>query len=286
MENELIQVTQLPIIIEHLHSLKEEIEKRTDAAMNLVCVAETIQTVKSERTELNKLFLELEDKRKSAKSAVMAPYMEFEAVYKECVTEPFHKADEDLKQKISTVEAGIISTCREEMQEYFAELTAAEHLEWLTFDRLNLKIGVTEAKKKSHKALREQIAFFVCVISETVRSISEMDNPEELMVEYQKTLNLPNAIGVVADRHRRVEEQRKAREAWEEKQKAEREAVRRVESVLPPPVTITAPTTVSAPVEPPTAQEKQYKCTFTVHASKTQLMKLKEFLNMEGIRYE
>ena len=39
-------------------------------------------------------------------------------------------------------------------------------------------------------------------------------------------------------------------------------------------------------VQPPVEAEQVYKCTFTVHATKPQLRRLKEFLNQEGIRYE
>lgn len=57
-------------------------------------------------------------------------------------------------------------------------------------------------------------------------------------------------------------------------QAREAEAVAKVDAAAPPVV------------QPPVEAEQVYKCTFTVHATKPQLRRLKEFLNQEGIRYE
>lgn len=281
----LIQVTQLPIIEEHLWSMKEEVEKTTQEAMSLVCAPETIQSVKTARAELKKKFDSLEAQRKEVKSKIMGPYEKFEAVYRQCVTTPFMSADANLKEKISAVESGIISECEAEMVEYFLELTTAENLGWLKWDRMVLKIGLTEAKQKTHKKLRDQIASFVHGVSESVRSINEMDNPDELMIEYQKTLNLPNAIAVVSDRHRRLEEQRQQRAEWEAAQAAQEAAVQKVDAVLPH-----EPAPAPVPSSVPAEKEKVFACKFTVHGTKPQLVDFKKALiaycEERGIRYE
>ena len=61
--NEIIRITQLPVIEEQLRSMQEQVEKRTSEAMSLICTEETVQTVKKVRAELSSEFWELESQR-------------------------------------------------------------------------------------------------------------------------------------------------------------------------------------------------------------------------------
>lgn len=278
----LIHVVQLPVIEERLRSMKETVEQQTSAAMALVCNDENLEQVRAVRSDLNKIFASMEEQRKSVKKSIMGPYEAFEKVYKECVTEPFKRADADLKSKVSAVENGIKSDCETKMRQYFSELCAAEHVEWLKFEWVGLKIDLATARQKSHSKLREQIAGFVVGVAQAVNTISKMDDAEEIMVEYRKCLDMGRAIGIVQDRHQRVEEERQEAEARRAAQEAQDTAVQKVEAVAPPAV-FDPP--MAAPV-PQQENEKVYKCPFTVWGSKAQLKKLKEFMNQEGIRYE
>lgn len=275
--NELIRVVQLPVIEEQLRSVKSAVDARVADALSMVCSEDTIQAVKAERAELRKEFDELEDRRKAVKSSVMAPYIQFEAVYKECVSDAFNKADAELKRKIDDVEGEIKRRCEAELREYFDELCVAHHITFLRFEQSGVKLNMTSAKQKTPKKLREQLVQFVARVASDVDRISEMDDAEEIMVEYQKTLNAADAIGIVLDRHRRIQAQREAAQSREAARAAEAAAVQKVEAVAPP---------VEAPWEAATEPEKQFRCTFTVTATKPQLKRLKEFLNQEGIRYE
>ena len=73
----------------------------------------------------------------------------------------------------------------------------------------------------------------------------------------------------------RIEAEKEAQAAMEAARERERQAVDKVDAVAPP-----------VPVAPPAEQETVLRCAFTVYATKTQLRKLKKFLNQEGIRYE
>lgn len=272
---ELIRVTQLPVIEEHLRSLKASVEERTAQAMSLACTAETVTAVKATRADLNRAFAEYEAQRKAVKTAIMAPYERFEAVYQECVSAPFKRADADLRDKISSTEYEIKRRCEAELREYFDELCAAEHLDWLTFEQSGVKVDMASAKAKTPKKLREQLAAFVAGVARSVERISVMEHADELMVEFKKTLTLTLALETVEERHRRIEAEQAAKEARKAAQVREAEAVAKVEAAAPPTVQ-----------EPPKAPEKVFRCTFTVTATKPQLLKLKEFLMKEGIRYE
>lgn len=278
--NELIRVVQLPVIEERLRAMKEQVDARVRDALSLACTDETLSAVKTARADLRKEFDALEEQRKAVKKSVLGPYEQFESVYRECVSDTYNMADRELKGKISAVEDGIKSACEAELKAYFAELTAAEHVEWLTWDRLGLKVDLTSARKKSHTKLRDRVAEFVCGVAQSVETISNMEDAEEIMAEFRQCLSIGQAIGIVQERHQRIEAERRAAEERKAVMDAQRAAVERVEAVAPPSV-VAPPIEVSAPVS-----GEILCCSFTVHATREQLKKLKEFLNQEGIRYE
>jgi hypothetical protein len=278
----LIQVVQLPVIEERLRSMKEAVIDQTAAAMALVCNDETLAQVRAVRADLNKTFKDLEEQRKAVKMDIMGPYEAFEKVYKECIADIFKKADSDLKGKITAVEDGIKADCEAKMREYFYEISVAERVEWLEYERAGIKIDLATARQKSHAKLREQIAAFVVGVAQAVNTISKMEDADEIMAEYRQCLDMGRAIGIVQDRHQRIEEERQEAEARRAAQEAQAAAVQKVEAVAPH--TVLEPP-VASPV-PQQEDEKVYKCSFTVRATKAQLKRLKEFMNQEGIRYE
>ena len=270
----LIQVKQLPIIEEKLRSMKSEVDKRVEDALSLVCTEETIRSVKAVRADLNKEFQALEDQRKEVKKAVLGPYEQFEAVYKECVSDAYRWADLELKKKIADVETDLKKRCEDGLREYFAELCAAERVDFVRYEQAGIVVDMASAKQKTPKKLREKLADFVAGISRSMELISGMEDAEEIMVEFKRTLDAPAAIATIQERHCRIEAEKEAKAIREAQRAREAEAVARVEAAVPPVM------------EPPTEVEQVYKCTFTVHATKPQLRKLKEFLNQEGIQYE
>ena len=280
---ELIQVTQLPVIEEQLWRLKDHIIQVTKQATQMACTVETIQSVKDARTDLKKLFLELDTKRKDIKQQIAAPYDAFNKVFAECVAGPMTAADADLKKKIDAVENELKSTCEAQMKRYFDELCQAEHVKWLEWNRMGLTISLTDAKQKTHKKLQGTIAAFVVGVSQDAKAISQMENAAEIMAEYKRTLNLSAALDAVHDRHQRIEAEKATAANRQTVMEAESQVVRKVDEALPPPV-VQAP--VPAPAPAPAVSEKTCKATFTVHAPKSKLIKLVEFMKKEGIRYE
>lgn len=271
----LIVIKQLPIIEERLRTLSGEIGREVEDALSLACTDDTVRAVKKTRAELNRRFAELEEQRKAVKAAVLGPYEQFEAVYRECVSSPFQQADTELKGRIDAVEQEVRRQCEERLRDYFAELCAAERIDFLRFEQLGLKIGMAEARSKSANQLREQITSFVVKVSEDMSAISELEDAAEVMVEFKRTLDAARAIAAVQERRRQAEAEKAAQEAREAARAREAAAVEQVEAALPPPV-----------VEPPAAEEARYRCTFTVRATREQLKKLKEFMMQEGISYE
>lgn len=278
-----MQVIQSPVIQERLRSMKGAIEQEVSEALSLACTEDTIQTVKGKRAELRKLLDSLEAQRKAVKEAVMGPYNAFEAVYRECVSDALESADASLKVKIDDVEKEQKRRCEEGLRDYFSELRAVHHLDWLTYERAGVKVDMASAKAKTPSKLRKQLAEFVTKVNDGVNTISSMDNAEEIMVEFRECLDASKAIGIVLDRHRRIEEQKSAQEARTAAIEQEAEMVRRVEALAPP-----------AAVEPSSADKATIRVQLTLYPTKRQfeekiklvMRQLKEICDTEGIQYE
>lgn len=91
----------------------------------------------------NDCVVHYEAQRMAVKKAIMTPYEQFEAVYKECVSNPYKAADEALGKKIADVEAGIKQQKEDDVRTFFTELTSGFGLDWLKFEQLNLKVTLT-----------------------------------------------------------------------------------------------------------------------------------------------
>lgn len=269
--DDLIKVVQLPVIEERLKTLKDRWEQHAADAESMVCTEDAVPAVKAFRAEMRKEFDEVETLRKAVKKAVMEPYERFEAVYKDCVTHSYQKADKSLAGIICVVENDIKRRCEEGLKDYFYELTAVHHLEWLEYERAGIKIDMASAKAKRPERLRKQLREFVEAVRGSVDAIMKSDDAPEIMEEYKRSLSVAGAFSVVQERHRRIEQERAEQETRKVVLERETEAVRRFEALAPP-----------VQVEPP----KIYSCTFTVRTTMNKLKRLKDFLNMEGIEYE
>lgn len=283
-QTNLIQVIQLPIITEQLHTLKDKWEQYAADAKAMVCNEDTIQSVKKFRADINREFEQVEELRKTVKETVMRPYNDFESVYRECVTKPKETAEAELKIKVSETEEAIKKQCEDGLREYFTELCVAHHMEWLKYEQAGIRIDMASAKSKTPKKLREQLVQFVVRVAESVERINSLEYADEIMVEFQRTLDASVAIFTVQERHRRIEEQRLEKKSVEADKSAKEAAERKVEEsyqkYLKPPIEA---------IKPPYVDDSEIipLCTFTaVNATRSQLRKLKEFMNEEGIQYE
>lgn len=272
----LIQIVQLPIIKERLHFLKGYVDQQVSDAMAMVCTDDTVIYVKQIRAELNALFTEAENQRKAVKAAVMQPYLDFEAVYKECISAPFKRADDDLRLKIVAVETGLKKECENRLRLFFDELTQINGLDWLRFEQAGITITMADAKAKTQppKRLREQLENFVNRVAKDLDMILTLKNAGEILAGYKQALDVTDAIRTVEERHRQIERA--------EEEKALRDAVRAQETEARRKVETFAPATVE---ESPAVQEDLLTCAFTVTDTRDRLKLLKQFLDTNGYKY-
>ena len=275
MDNTLMKVTQLPVIEEHLMSRKEQTEQRVAEAMSLVCTDETLTSVKNIRAEMNREFADAETQRKAIKAAIMGKYDSFESVYRECIADPYKRADADLKAKIDATESEIKSRCEEMLLGYFRELCAVNEIDFLSFGQTGVKVDMASARAKTPKKLMEQIKLKVDGVAQDMKTIGTMgENAPEIMVEYKKNLDLSLAISVVNERHRRAEE--------------EREVVKR--HTVTPAARAAGDTVAAAPQVVPKRVEQaaveRLTVSFRVTDTRERLRLLKQFLVSNGYQYE
>lgn len=293
---QVITLRQLPIIEEHLQLVKEKIEARTNQVAQMAVTEETRADAKKMRTELRKEFDAIETQRKRVKADIMAPYEHFETLYKEYVSDPYKKADAALDGQIKELERGIVEKKTAEIKDYFAELCKANNLDWLKYEQLNLKVGLSTTVS----GVKTAMTATVLQIAADAAELSQNADAAELLVEYQKSLNMALALSTVRARHeqierqRRAEEERRARIAEQKaaEQKVEQAIEMQRETVQPPveelsapaPIEEPEPTALSEPVS--TESEQVFECRFLVRGTIDQLKALKQYMEKEKLTYE
>jgi hypothetical protein len=279
---ELIIIEQLPIIRQTLEVMSAEIKKETDDALALLCIEGTVKLVKDARARITKKFNTLEDLRIAKYKEVIAPYEELNGIYKKLITEPYKASDALLKGKIDTVENQLKQEKEKDAMRYFAELTAAESVDFVSFEQVGLNITLTVTLP----ALKKQIAAFISRINEDLLLIdTQGEHKNEIMVEYKRSLNVSKSITDVVGRHKALEEE-KARQIEREAARASQNArVAQIDTFIPPPMQAPRiePQAVVAPLQ---AIGKEYSVTFKVWGTVEKLKAMKAYLIANELRYE
>ncbi len=278
MSKNLIIVKQLPQIEEHLKELSTEIDKKVESAKSLVCTEENVKAIKQVRADLNKEFKEVEAQRKAVKEQILAPYMQFEEVYKTYISEKYKSADIDLKQKIDSTENELKKQKEQEIKDYFEEYKTANNIDFVTYEQTKINVTLTASKK----SLKEQAKVFIDKIKDDLQLIETQECKEEILVEYKQNLNVSRAIQEVANRHKLLEEEKKKQEekvvtiVSNENHEITKESHEQLEQVF------------NKPLERPEEQKQEPILTlkFTVKGTRTKLKELKKFLEDGGYDYE
>lgn len=263
---DLIIIKQLPQIEEHLKELSTEIDKKVENAKNLVCTEENVKTIKQVRADLNKEYKEVEQRRKAVKEQILAPYMQFEMIYKEYISDKYKSADVDLKQKVDAVENELKVKKEQEVKKYFEEYKTENKIDFVTYEQAKINVTLTA----SMKSLKEQAKQFIDKISDDLKLIETQQHKAEILVEYKQTLNVSNAITTVMNRFEAVEQEKKRQEEIVSQNLEKEKDLRSNETI-----------------EQNTKQDiKTYTITFTVTDNAVRLKQLKDYLVKEGYQYE
>lgn len=277
MQN-LIIVKQLPQIEEHLKDLSIEVDKKVEDAKSLVCTDENVKTIKQIRAELNKEFKEVEQQRKLVKEQVLAPYMQFETIYKQYISDKYKDADADLKLKINSVEDELKNKKEQEIKDYFEEYKIANNIDFITYGQARINVTLSA----SMKSLKEQAKQFIDKIIDDLNLIETQEHKAEILVEYKQTLNVAQSITSVTNRFKAIEEEKKRQEQkvvhieMNGNHEITQKSYEQLENAF------------NKPLEQPKEEKQEEILTlkFTVRGTRTKLRELKQFLESGGYDYE
>ncbi len=298
---DLIVINQLPIISEQLDKVKDEIKRRTAFADTVTVSEENRQEIKKIRAAMNAEKSRLDEVYKKALEAVIAPIQVVQDKYKDCVG-LYTKANSQLKAKIDVIEDGLKLEKENSVKEYFEELVTAKKIDFISFERLGLKITLSVSEKK----LKEQVNNIVERVATDLKAIEIQENKEEILVEYKKSLNVSEAVSIVDARHKAIqaEKERKAKQAEQRARelaaaKAVEDAARQQEQIQQ--VHMQQENNNSEPIQetqltPPTVKLKKYPFNFYAYigaSSKEEAIEilrdfkpeLIEFMEDRGVHY-
>lgn len=283
--NELIEVTQLPVIKQNLLAAKETVINRVNAVKDMAITEDTRKEAKEVRAKLNKEKAAFDEQLKAVKTAVMKPYEDLLVTYKECITTPYTEADGIFKKKITEIEDSLKKSKQSEVENYYKEYSVAVNINFVKFNDIPLNITLNS----SMKSLKNTVKDYLDHIAEDVESLLAMNNKEELFAEYKSNgYKLAQAITTVDNRHKRIESEKAMVAAAVEAKKAEEEAAKKVAEVVAPVEVVTAPVEIRT-------EERTFKAVFTIkgvtgtykkNLTLAEVKELKKYLESEGFIYD
>ena len=295
--NDLIVVKQLPVIEDRLDEALTAVQGRLKDAAALVVTDDNYKELKKVRADLNKEFGELETLRKKVKEAVEAPYKRFETGAYKRLADEYKIAISKLDGEIKDVEIGLRSQRQEEISAYFDSYRQSLGIDSALVDlnRSGIKVGLSG----SAKSLKDQVRAYLDGVDGDLKMIDTLDDRDEVLAEYRVLLSVTDAVRVVADRRKRIEEMRLKREAAEEErrqreaqiaavneamQQAAQDASNSQESAEGTSVHVPTVERAEEPSEDATKYSAKY-LGFEITGTMSQLKALKAFLKEELKKY-
>lgn len=160
---------------------------------------ETVKTTKKMLATVNKRVNELEDSRKAVKKELLAPYEQFEKQVKDIVM-IVKEADTMVRQQVKVLEDLERGEKEQKIHELFDKRVKAypevetlfSHLDFITNKHLN--------KTTSMNKVEEEMVAFMEQTKQAVSLISDLEDSEQILVEYVRCKNPVQAIQIVKDR--------------------------------------------------------------------------------------
>ena len=269
--NEIVKIEQMPKVFSQLEKIGELIDEKTSDLNELECTDDNKQEVKNRRTEINKTLEALEDRRKEIKNKLLEPYDVFEEKYNKECKEKLQNASNLLKNKVDEIEKKQKQEKQDELREFANQHIEANNLQnIITFEDINLNITLSA----SIKSLKEESKRFIEDVSKDVNLINLEEYKEEILLQYMKNgFDFASAKLDVIETHKKIEEMQQQQELQEEQTKQEEKIVEKVEEVITPPKEIIN-------------DDEVITVTFTITDTKEKIIKLRDFLKENDIKYE
>lgn len=279
----------------NFEEVKAWLAENLAAYKSMVVTEDAIGASKADKAKIAKISKAISEQRIAIKKRYLEPYNVFEAQMKE-LSGMCDEAAKNIDVQVKAFDEKRKAEKRETLRGYFSSVNTQA---WLSFERIenpcwmNVTYDMETAKADIQAA--------VTAIGENVTAITESGGEfeNEMLLEYQKTLDLGTAMRRGSELKRMKQEQearRAAQEAAErarqeaqekaEQERAERiaqkraeaEAAERAEKLLnaekaPEPLHVEEP------------QETEQVLDFRCYVTRTQMIALRDWLNANGIRF-
>lgn len=279
---ELITIEQLPVVAERFSQMVEPTQARVNELLAMDCNEDTKNDVKKARSELRKFDDSLKKAVKAKKDELFEPWMRVEDEVKR-ISRICTDADILLKRKIDSIEVEQKRSKEAEIREYFAEKCGALGVSWLEFEKMGIKIRLSD----SLTSLRKTADNYVERVAGDVTAIIALENVTdeeraEIMSEYKACLNFSGALVAVNQRRARIAEEVSGLKKNAEEANAVNErshAIREVaESAKAQGCPLTPPIEQSCSTASVEQQGKVYAMSFRVSGTLEQLKGLKKYI--------
>lgn len=272
----------------NFEELKKEITAVSQEYEVSVYTDDTIKTAKADRAKLNKFVDALTGERTKIRKALLKPDEQFGLEIKE-LAGIVQMAINNIDSQVKGYEQRQRDEKTAKVQEFYEE-NINDLAPVLPFDRV-FKAEYANAAT-TMKSIKEDILFLIQRVGEGLAIINEVDSKfaGDMKEVFLRTYDIGAAMSE-RNRLEAAEEKRKIYEDEQVRKKAEREAkvqeqTKRVIHAGTTSAPVTMPSTSQNIPTKETLEDPVHILDFRVHATKVQLDKLKDFLNMNNIRFE
>ncbi|MCB7321266.1 DUF1351 domain-containing protein [Lacrimispora sp. 210928-DFI.3.58] len=276
----------------NFEELKAEVSAASQEYAVSVYTDDTIKQAKTDRAKLNKFVDALNSKRTEIRRQLLKPDEQFGKEVKE-LAGIVQKAIDNIDGQIKDYERRQKEEKTAKIRDFYDANIHDDIEKYLPFERV-MKPEYANAST-SMKSIREEILALIQKVYEGLAILNDVDS--KYVGDMKQVFLRTYDIGAAISERNRLEKEEEKRRVFEEdraRQKAECEARMKAEaehvmaagrSAAPMP----SPAAIPIPKEQPaieTVEDPVNVVDFRVYATRDQLMRLKEFLKNNGIRFE
>lgn len=261
----------------NMKDVKGYVENLNNYYKNVTFTEETMIQAKDEKSKVNKFKKQVSDYRKDIIAEYNKPIKVFEQTAKETeqlLTETYNT----INQQVANYENEQKAKKEQEIKDYFEEYKTANNIDFITYGQARINVTLSA----SMKSLKEQAKQFIDKIVDDLKLIETQEHKAEILVEYKQTLNVAQAITMVTNRFKAIEEEKKKEEEkavhieMNENHEITQKSYEQLENIF------------NKPLEQPKEEKQEEVLTlkFIVKGTRTKLRELKQFLENGGYDYE
>lgn len=282
-----VQIKSVGEIESNMKEVKGYVENLNSYYKNISFTEETMKEAKEEKSKVNKFKKQVSDYRKNIVAEYNKPIKVFENTAKE-TEKILLETYNTINQQVSNYENKQKEIKEKEIRDYFEEYKIANNIDFVKYGQLGINVTLSASMKN----LKGQVKAFIDKITDDLKLIETQNHKAEILVEYKQTLNIGQAITMVTNRFKAIEEEKKRQEELKKNQLKEAQRIadeniriqteetkNAIESL-----NITIPNALQKPIKE--KQEEILTLKFTVKGTLTKLRELKEFLENGGYDYE